>query len=299
MDSALEQAEAGNYRKAVLLLNEAAEQGSSGAQLQAASLYKYHCSDIMEVMDAGNTNANLVGNHNAQTASTEVIDGLLPSYVSGVYADFEENVLETAQEVGIRWADAVVNLVNGLLQYRAIEYDGAATALQLNPFCSSRAIDFLERAAEQDQLASGVELGDLLYDAGTGGGIGGHYTVDENHRDNPDSAASLQLAAYYYRKAMSTERSARAMFNIAFMHQFGIGLRKDFHLAERYYDMAVATDFRAFAPCKLALFGLQLHRVIDGEALPDYLKVVDVDTILVFLVGIAVFVLGSYVLLVL
>ena len=90
----------------------------------------------------------------------------------------------------------------------------------------------------------------------------------------------------------------QAMFNIAFMHQFGIGLRKDFHLAERYYDMAVATDYRAFAPSQLALIGLQLHRILDGEALPDYLYFIDVESVMVYFVASACFVLGTFVLLV-
>ncbi len=88
--------------------------------------------------------------------------------------------------------------------------------------------------------------------------------------------------------------NTQAMFNIAFMHQFGIGLRKDFHLAERYYDMAVASDFRALVPCQLALAGLQLHRLFDGEALPEYLLVADLEVLAMGVVAAAVFVLSTY-----
>ena len=84
---------------------------------------------------------------------------------------------------------------------------------------------------------------------------------------------------------------------MGFMHQFGIGARKDFHLAERYYDLAIATSHQAFVPSKLALTGLQIHRIIDGEALPDYMMVIDEYTLgIAFLSGVS-FILGTYVLL--
>ena len=35
------------------------------------------------------------------------------------------------------------------------------------------------------------------------------------------------------------ERSAEAMFNLGFMHEFGAGLPKDLHLALRFYNMAM------------------------------------------------------------
>ena len=75
-------------------------------------------------------------------------------------------VLGLVQEVAARWLDVFANVVNGIAQRRVVSNGAAVEVLRLDPFCSARAIDFLERAAEQDQLSSGVELGDLLYDAG-------------------------------------------------------------------------------------------------------------------------------------
>ncbi len=38
------------------------------------------------------------------------------------------------------------------------------------------------------------------------------------------------------------ERSAEAMFNLGFMHEFGVGVPKDLQLALRFYNMAKHTQ---------------------------------------------------------
>jgi TPR repeat protein len=64
-------------------------------------------------------------------------------------------------------------------------------------------------------------------------------------------------AAVYLRATQ--RRSAQAMFNLGAMHEHGLGLPKDLHLAKRYYDMALSTDPKAYVPVKLALYKLQAH----------------------------------------
>ena len=65
----------------------------------------------------------------------------------------------------------------------------------------------------------------------------------------------LELAAEAYLRAKG-KRSAQAMFNLAFMHQQGLGMPKDLFLAKRYYDEALAADSDAALPVTLALTGL-------------------------------------------
>ena len=48
------------------------------------------------------------------------------------------------------------------------------------------------------------------------------------------------------------------MFNLAYMHENGLGLKKDLHLAKRFYDMAFDTSVEAHLPVTLALFKLNL-----------------------------------------
>lgn len=50
----------------------------------------------------------------------------------------------------------------------------------------------------------------------------------------------------------------QAMFNLAYMHENGLGLRKDMHLAKRFYDMASETSAEAHVPVALALLKLNV-----------------------------------------
>lgn len=92
--------------------------------------------------------------------------------------------------------------------------------------------------------------------------------------EDADSAASteshevhslqrdLEMAAQYYR--IAAERSAsspRANFNLAFLYEWGLGVKQDFHLAKRHYDLAVAGHgvHEAGLPVTIALVGLSLH----------------------------------------
>ncbi|PNW85669.1 hypothetical protein CHLRE_03g197400v5 [Chlamydomonas reinhardtii] len=67
----------------------------------------------------------------------------------------------------------------------------------------------------------------------------------------------VRSAALYYEAYQ--ERSAEAMFNLGFMHEFGVGVPQDLQLAKRFYNMAKHTQADAFLPVALANAWLQLH----------------------------------------
>lgn len=69
------------------------------------------------------------------------------------------------------------------------------------------------------------------------------------------------------------ERSAEAMFDLGFMHEFGLGVPKDLHLARRFYLMAKHTQPGAVVPVYLAVSWLQVHAWWDAlrPHLPDAL----------------------------
>merc|ERR1712046_373900 len=69
----------------------------------------------------------------------------------------------------------------------------------------------------------------------------------------------LKVAAAHYRKA-SDLRDPQAMFNLGYMHEHGLGLPQDFHLAKRFFDMAYETNVDASYPVTVALCGLWVHR---------------------------------------
>ncbi|KAG6551776.1 hypothetical protein Mapa_006593 [Marchantia paleacea] len=101
----------------------------------------------------------------------------------------------------------------------------------------------------------------------------------------------LDRAAEAYNLAR-VQQNAQAMFNLGYMHEHGVGLPMDLHLAKRYYDQALETDHDAALPVTLALMGLWLRqnyansflvRFIDAlpDAIPhsfgNYLNSISID----------------------
>lgn len=58
--------------------------------------------------------------------------------------------------------------------------------------------------------------------------------------------------------ASEQQHNAQAMFNLAYMHENGLGMKKDIHLAKRFYDLAAETNADAKIPVALALMKLQM-----------------------------------------
>jgi hypothetical protein len=72
----------------------------------------------------------------------------------------------------------------------------------------------------------------------------------------------LSMAAHYYRMAADRSGSPRSHFNLGFMYQWGLGLKQDFPLAKREYDLSIAASVgshEAHVPVGLALMALSLH----------------------------------------
>lgn len=107
-----------------------------------------------------------------------------------------------------------------------------------------RAIHYHRLAADQGNVRSLLRIGDAYY-----------YGVGVGEADRNKSAAVYLQA--------SQKRSAQAMFNLGTMHEHGLGLPKDLHLAKRYYDMVLSADPKAWVPVKLALWKLRAHAWID------------------------------------
>jgi len=73
------------------------------------------------------------------------------------------------------------------------------------------------------------------------------------------------IAFNYYQAAAENEKSSLAMWNLAFMYEYGIGVKKDLFLAKRYYDRSLEVNSYAIFPIKLALgklqFKVQIHNL--------------------------------------
>ena len=72
--------------------------------------------------------------------------------------------------------------------------------------------------------------------------------------------ADLSMAAHYYLIAVDKHNSARANFNLGFMHEWGIGLKQDFPLAKRHYDLAAGVNSaEATLAVQIALIAMSQH----------------------------------------
>jgi len=100
------------------------------------------------------------------------------------------------------------------------------------------ALVYWTRSAKQRNIDSLVKMGDY-YLSGLG------------------TPLSAENAAACYQAAAETLTSAQAMWNLGWMHENGIGLDQDFHLAKRFYDQALDTNREAYLPVKLSLFKLR------------------------------------------
>lgn len=82
-----------------------------------------------------------------------------------------------------------------------------------------------------------------------------------------DSISSVSehfdAAVQYYRKAADDHESARAYFNLAFMHEWGLGVAQDFTLAKRYYDLASKNKGgEGEVAVQVALIGMLVHEFV-------------------------------------
>jgi SEL1 protein len=102
------------------------------------------------------------------------------------------------------------------------------------------ALIYWTRSAKQSNVDSMVKIGDYyLYGVGTDADV--------------DKAAACYTAASEY------SQSAQALYNLGWMHENGVGLTQDFHLAKRYYDQALDTNKEAYLPVTLSLLKLRLR----------------------------------------
>ena len=82
----------------------------------------------------------------------------------------------------------------------------------------------------------------------------------ETEEDEETVESDLEMAARYYRLAADVHKSPRANFNLGFLYEWGLGVKQDFPLAKRHYDLARdAPSGEAEIAAKIALFALKQH----------------------------------------
>jgi hypothetical protein len=80
----------------------------------------------------------------------------------------------------------------------------------------------------------------------------------QKHQQLVDS--DLSMAAHYYQIAVEKHHSARANFNLGFLHESGLGLKQNFPLAKQHYDLAGTSHVQeAELAVQIALWSMSLH----------------------------------------
>jgi len=162
---------------------------------------------------------------------------------------YEDGDLETALISYMMAAEQGYETAQANVAYLLDEQKSRFPLTSLFPFQKVRpsilhnpelALIYWTRSAKQSNMDSMVKMGDY-YLAGIG-----------TDRDEEKAASCYQAASEF-------QQSAQAFWNLGWMHENGIGVEQDFHLAKRYYDQALETNAEAYLPVSLALMKLRLR----------------------------------------
>ena len=116
------------------------------------------------------------------------------------------------------------------------------------------ALVYWTRSAKQHNIDSMIKMGDY-YLSGTGTSDLAAATL------TPDA----DKASICYQTAADNGHSAQAFWNLGWMHENGVGpIEKDFHMAKRFYDLALEANTEAYLPVKLALIKLRVRSWWNG-----------------------------------
>lgn len=182
---------------------------------------------------------------------------------------YYKSVSEKAEPLVSSWAEANLAYEDGDTELALLEYLGAAeqgyekaqnnvayildpdkSRLPIPQFLLPRAptppllqnptlaLIYWTRSSRQGTIDALVKMGDYYL-----GGIGTDVDIDK--------------AVQCYTGASEYLQSAQALYNLGWMHEHGVGLDQDYHLAKRYYDSAVETNDEAYLPVTLSLLKLR------------------------------------------
>ena len=102
------------------------------------------------------------------------------------------------------------------------------------------ALVYWTRSARQRNIDSMVKMGDYYMNG---------YGVEKD----------LEKAASCYEAAQDMQHSAQAAWNLGWMHENGIGIDQDYHLALRYYMLTMDISPESYLPVRLSLYKLYLR----------------------------------------
>ncbi|KAK9777249.1 hypothetical protein SCAR479_05978 [Seiridium cardinale] len=262
-----------NVQRATEFLKAAADQEFGPAQVALGALH----------LDQGNNDDLKIANHYFESAArygnVEAMYYLAEMMHQGVGRDktcgsaltYYKLVSEKAEPFVSSWAEANHAYEEGDLELAILDYvlaaeqgyekaqnnvayilDSSQSRLPLPSWLkrqgpkskllqdSALALLYWTRSAIQSNIDSLVKMGDYYLS-----GIGTEAAIDK--------------AAQCYTGASEHFQSGQALYNLGWMHEHGVGLTQDFHLAKRYYDHALETNDEAYLPVTISLLRLRMR----------------------------------------
>lgn len=274
-----------NYELALKYFQKAAEQGWVDGQLQLGTMYyngigvKRDYKQALKFFNLAAQSGHILALYNlAQMHATGT--GVMRSCHTAV--EFFKNVCERG-----RWSERLMTAYGSfkegetdaaLVQYLLLAEQGYEVAQSNAAFILDqkgarifsenetypRALLHWTRAAAQGYTVARIKLGDYHFYG---------YGTDVDY----------ETAVIHYRLASEQQHSAQAMFNLGYMHEKGLGIKQDIHLAKRFYDMAAEASPDAQVPVFLALCKLGLVytlQYLHDLNLKEMISQVDLDQLL-------------------
>lgn len=212
---------------ALQYFQKAAQQGHTKA---------IHRLGIMHLTGVGTVKSCEIGLKLIKTVAER---GSWSGVLNTAYRSFLEGSMESAAMQYMRAAEEGYEVAQSNVAWmlnKGLGYEGNSTDMQ------KLALRSFALASDQGHVDSLRSIGDYHYYGMAGA--------------KPEYAA----AAKYYLKAHALG-NAQAMFNLGYMHEYGLGLPHDMDLAKRYYDQALEASADAVVPVTLALVSLTFHSI--------------------------------------
>ncbi|KAI0109217.1 hypothetical protein GGR51DRAFT_513085 [Nemania sp. FL0031] len=262
-----------NVPKAFEFFKAAADQDFGLAHVALGSLHLDQGQpDDLKVANSYFEAAARWNNLEAQYYLAEMIHhGVGRDKTCGVAMQYYKNVAERSESLVSSWTEANQAYEEGDLELAFLDYVMAAeqgyekaqnnVAFLLDPTHSVFSLpNWLKRQASKPRLLQNSALA-LIYwtRSAIQSNIDSLVKMGDYYLSGIGTEIALDKAAQCYTGASEYFQSAQALYNLGWMHENGVGLTQDFHLAKRYYDQALETNEEAYLPVSLSLVKLRVR----------------------------------------
>lgn len=260
-----------NIKRASELLKQSANLEFGPAQVALGALYLDQGNkDDLRIASSYFESAARYGNIEAQYYLAEMIHhGVGRDKTCNVAMAYYKLVAEKAEPFISTWSEANSAYEEGDYELALLNYVLAAeqgyekaqnnVAYLLDPLQSSLPLpNWLKRPSPSSSLLQNSALA-LIYwtRSAIQANIDSLVKMGDYYLLGIGADAATDRAAQCYSGASEYLQSAQALYNLGWMHENGVGLVQDFHLAKRYYDQALETNEEAYLPVTLSLLKLR------------------------------------------